>query len=80
MAIVLFAVLIAIVAGHVVPDLARLRDFSWFAAWLRNAATRFGGTRMWQSGAGVFCGYFARAFPGPPCEEFLDDVEALTIF
>ena len=54
MAIVLFAVLIAIVAGHVVPDLARLRDFSWFAAWLRNAATRFGGTRMWQSGAGVF--------------------------
>ena len=54
MAIVLFAVLIALVASHVVPDLARLRDFTWFATWLRNAAARFGESRIWHSGAGVF--------------------------
>ncbi|HVF35206.1 MAG TPA: hypothetical protein VND91_07765 [Candidatus Saccharimonadia bacterium] len=54
MAIVLFAVLIAVVAGHVVPDLARLRDFTWFAAWLRTAAARFGASRWWQAGAGMF--------------------------
>ena len=54
MAIVLFAVLIAIVAGHTVPDLARLRDFTWFSTWLRNSAERFAATRWWQSGAGVF--------------------------
>lgn len=56
MAIVLFAVLIAIVAGHTVPDLARLRDFTWFSSWLRNCAERFGAARWWQSGAGVFLG------------------------
>ena len=54
MAIALFAVLIALVASHVVPDLARLRDFSWFAAWLRSAGERFGATRWWTSGAGLF--------------------------
>ena len=54
MAIVLFAVLIAIVAGHVVPDLARLRDYSWFASWLRSAGERFGNGAVWQGGAGIF--------------------------
>jgi AmpE protein len=54
MAIVLIAVLVAIVAGHVVPDLARLRDYSWFASWLRTAAERTGASRVWQGGAGIF--------------------------
>ncbi len=54
MAIALFAVLIAVVVSHVVPDLARLRDFSWFATWLRTAGARLGESRLWQSGAGAF--------------------------
>lgn len=34
MAIVLFAVLIALLVGHALPDLARLRAFHWFEHWL----------------------------------------------
>lgn len=34
MAIVLFAVLIALLVGHSLPDLARLRAYHWFEHWL----------------------------------------------
>jgi AmpE protein len=34
MATVLLAVVIALAVGHVVPDLARLRQFGWFESWL----------------------------------------------
>lgn len=53
MAIVLLAVLLALIAGHVLPDLARLRDFGWFDSWLRAGSGWFGESRFWQGGAGA---------------------------
>ncbi|MBU6199124.1 MAG: cobalamin biosynthesis protein [Xanthomonadaceae bacterium] len=35
MAIKLVAILIVLFVAHVLPDLARLRDYSWWRAWLR---------------------------------------------
>ncbi|MGH8042259.1 MAG: cobalamin biosynthesis protein [Rudaea sp.] len=35
MAIKLVAILLVLLASHTLPDLARLRDFSWWRAWLR---------------------------------------------
>ncbi len=48
MATALLATLLALLIGHTVPDLARLRDYSWFQAWLRSGAERFADTRFWQ--------------------------------
>ena len=53
MAITLLAVLFALVAGHVLPDLARVRQFAWFASWIDRLAAWFGDSKFWQSGAGA---------------------------
>ena len=48
MAIVLFAVLIALLVGHSLPDLARLRGYLWFEHWLgwcHRGGALFGGGR-----------------------------------
>lgn len=50
MATVLLAVLIALLIGHTVPDLARLRNFDWFENWLRWLVKRIGNTGFWRSG------------------------------
>jgi AmpE protein len=47
MATVLLAVVIALVVGHTIPDLARLRDFGWFGAWIRTLASALG--NVWKS-------------------------------
>ena len=53
MAIVLLSVLIALLAGHLLPDLARLRDFGWFESWLRAASGWGGESRFWHGGTGA---------------------------
>ena len=53
MAIVLLAVLLALLAGHVLPDLTRVRDFGWYESWLRAVAGWTGESGFWQSGAGA---------------------------
>lgn len=53
MAIVLLAVLLALVASHVLPDLARVRQFGWFAGWLGWLARTFGESKLWHGGAGA---------------------------
>lgn len=53
MATALFAVVIALVVGHVVPDLARLRQFEWLDTWVRTVAGWFGRQGFWQGAAGA---------------------------
>lgn len=50
----LIAVLLALAAGHIAPVLtAQLRDYSWFARWLRWLDARLAGTASWQGYLGV---------------------------
>jgi AmpE protein len=53
MATALLAAVIALVVGHTVPELARARDFSWFAHWRRAAAGAFGASGWWRGGVGA---------------------------
>jgi len=53
MATALLATLLALLIGHTVPDLARVRDYSWFLHWLGALGERLPGTAFWQSGAGL---------------------------
>jgi AmpE protein len=53
MVTVLLATLIALMLGHLLPDLARLRDYTWFRQWLRGLAERVGESPFWQSRAGL---------------------------
>jgi AmpE protein len=53
MATVLFAVLIALVVGHTVPDLGRLRRYGWLNEWQRIANGWFGAQEFWRGGAGA---------------------------
>ncbi len=56
MATALLATLLALLIGHAVPDLARVRDYAWFRSWLRSCAERFGDTRFWlRPGALLLC-------------------------
>jgi AmpE protein len=49
----LLAVVIAVVVGHAAPDLARLRQFGWFAEWIRAARGWFGQQAFWSSSTGA---------------------------
>jgi AmpE protein len=51
MATVLLATLLALLLGHTVPELARLRDYSWFQHWLRYWAERVGESQFWHGPA-----------------------------
>lgn len=53
MATVLLATLLALILGHSVPELARVRDYAWFQQWLRGCAERLAQTQFWQSGAAL---------------------------
>lgn len=53
MATALLATLLALLIGHAVPDLARVRDYSWFQSWLRNCAERLGDTQFWLRGSAL---------------------------
>lgn len=53
MATVLLAVVIALVVGHVVPDLARLRQFGWFESWLGLLRRSFGDGGVLGGSAGA---------------------------
>lgn len=48
MATVLLATLLALLLGHAMPDLARLRDYAWFQLWVRGWAERLGETQFWH--------------------------------
>ena len=50
MAIKLLAVVIALAVAHTLPDLARLRQFSWLAGWAGFLQGLFG-SRDWMAGA-----------------------------
>jgi AmpE protein len=47
MATAFIAALIALAIAHTLPDLARLRDFGWFAAWSGWLSARLGGNAGW---------------------------------
>jgi AmpE protein len=49
----LLATLLALLLGHTLPDLARLRDYGWFLHWLRGWAERLGETPFWQSPSAI---------------------------
>ena len=53
MASAFLATLIVVVLGHVLPEYTRLRDYSWFRAWLGSAERSIGEQRFWRSGFGL---------------------------
>ncbi len=53
MATALLAVVIAVVVGHIAPDLARLRQFGWFGDWIRAAQGWFARQQFWNSSTGA---------------------------
>lgn len=48
MATVLLATLLALLLGHTVPELARLRDYTWFLHWLKVWSERLGESQFWH--------------------------------
>jgi AmpE protein len=53
MSAVLIAVILALVLGHAVPQLAQLRRYEWFASWLTWLGTRLGGQGIHASRYGI---------------------------
>jgi AmpE protein len=53
MATVLLATLLALLLGHTVPELARLRDYGWFQQWLRALSERLGESQFWHGPAAI---------------------------
>jgi AmpE protein len=53
MATVLLATLLALLLGHTVPELSRLRDYSWFQYWLRSWSERLGESQFWHGPAAI---------------------------
>jgi AmpE protein len=53
MATVLFAVVIALALGHLVPDLARFRRFEWAGDWVVVATRWFGRLEGWPGAVGA---------------------------
>jgi AmpE protein len=53
MATALVAAVIALVVGHTVPDLARLRRFGWLHGWIDACARWFGGQAFWRGSFGA---------------------------
>lgn len=53
MASAFFAVLFAVIVGHTVPDLARVRDYDWFGAWIGSLEKSLSSSPFWRSGAGL---------------------------
>ncbi len=47
MATAFIAALIALAMAHTLPDLARLRDYGWYAAWCTWITARLGGAADW---------------------------------
>src|SRR3546814_10834893 len=52
-ALPIFAIVIALVLGHMVQPLARLRQFHWFAHWLHWLKQQRGLSGFWQSAWGA---------------------------
>src|SRR3546814_11548095 len=53
MSATLIAIVIALVLGHMVQPLARLRQFHWFAHWLHWLKQQRGLSGFWQSAWGA---------------------------
>jgi AmpE protein len=53
MASALLAILLAVIVGHTVPDLARVREYHWFASWIGSAGRSFGQQAFWRSAGGL---------------------------
>lgn len=53
MSAVLIAVILALVVGHAAPQLAQLRRYEWFAAWLAALGSRLGAQGFHGSRAGI---------------------------
>lgn len=53
MSAVLIAVILALVLGHTVPQLAQLRRYEWFTVWLRELGTRLGSQGLHASRVGI---------------------------
>jgi AmpE protein len=48
MALTLIAVVIALVLGHIVPSIAKLRRYGWFVSWLGVLNSILNGQSIWQ--------------------------------
>lgn len=53
MSAVLIAVILALVLGHVAPQLAELRRYAWFTEWLRWLGARLGASAVHQQRYGI---------------------------
>src|SRR5438105_15670895 len=53
MASALLAILFAVVVGHTLPDLGRLRDFAWLSAWLAGLGRNLSNQTFWRSPLGL---------------------------
>ena len=53
MASAFLAVLVAVIVGHTVPDLGRVRDFTWFSRWIGALDRNFASSGFWRSGAAL---------------------------
>jgi len=53
MASAFLAILIAVIVGHTVPDLGRVRDYTWFARWIGALDKNFAASGFWRSGAAL---------------------------
>ena len=53
MATVLLATLLALLLGHTLPDLTRIRQFAWFHSWLRGLGERMSESTFWHGRAAL---------------------------
>lgn len=53
MASAFLAILIAVIVGHTVPDLARVRDYDWYSRWIANWGRSLEGAAFWRSDFGL---------------------------
>ena len=53
MSITLIAVVVALVLGHAAPGLAGLRQYDWYASWVRWLGARIGDGAFWQGRWGL---------------------------
>jgi AmpE protein len=53
MATSLLAILVALIVGHTVPDLSRVRDYAWFTRWIAALERNFAASGFWRSAAGL---------------------------